>query len=104
MKLYHLSTEYQEEIAGILRKADIVAWFLDDLRPANVPFKHRVKLTDDSPIYSMSRRLPLYQNGLVCSKINKILADIIIPRSQSVWSLPVVIAGKMDGGAQFCVD
>ena len=88
----------------MLLSKDIVAWCLEDLRPAKVPVTHSFDLTDENPIYHRNRRLSPKHNQVVREEIDKMLKAGIIRPSVSAWSFPVVIATKKDGKLRFCVD
>lgn len=102
MKLKHNSSEYQMEVTSMCRDIDIVAWSLDDLRPASVIFKNSFELSNAIPIYTRICPLPLQHNYLDRNEINKMLAAGIVTPSNSAFSFPFVIPGKRGGKARFC--
>lgn len=85
----------------MLSDMDIVAWSLDGLHPADVMVKHSFDLTNDSPIYTTSRRIPPRNNELVCYEINKMLAAGITTPSRSAWSFQILTAGENKGKERF---
>ena len=103
-RLAHLPREAQEILFHALGANDIVAWTLDDLRPASVPFRHGFELTDEVPIHFRSRRLSPRHQAIVREELDRMLEAGIIKPSVSAWSFPVVIVQKKDGKPRFCVD
>ena len=103
-KLAHLPEDVQEEISSTLRDSGTVAWSLDDLHPADVPFTHSFELETEPPVHSRARRFPPRHATVVRQELDKMLGAGIITPSRSAWSFPVVIASKKDGKPRFCVD
>ena len=103
-KLRHLAFENREGIVSSMQNSGIVAWSLDDLRPADVPVSHSFELEDPRPITHTIRRLPPRHNEVVHEELRKMLEAGIITPSISAWSFPIVIASKKDGKPRFCVD
>lgn len=101
MNLNQLSSEYLTEVTSMLSDRVIFALSLDNLHPATVPGKHTFDLTDDSSIYSRSRRLAPQRNELIDKEIEKILVAGIITPSQYTWSFPIFIGGKKDVSVRF---
>ena len=103
-RLVHLPKETREILFHTLDENDIVAWTLDDLRPASVPYRHGFELTDDQPIHFRSRRLSPRHQEIVRLELDRMLEAGIIKPYVSAWSFPVVIFQKKDGKPRFCVD
>lgn len=103
-KVSHLPDYVARELLSTLQELEIVAWSLDDLRPANVPVRHAFDLTSDVPIHSRARRLPPKHNDMIRDEIYKMLWAGIITPASSAWSFPFFIATKKDGKPRFCVD
>lgn len=99
-----LSEIKREEINSSLRKANVVAWSLTDVRHADVPVSHSVELPVDKPIYFSARRMYPNHNDFIRKEIHLLLEAGITTPFSSVWSFPFVIASKEDGSPRFCVD
>ena len=66
--------------------------------------QHKIKLTDNTPIYQRPRRFPkpiAEEIERQCQELNSL--DIIEP-SISPWSSPVVPVRKKDGSIRMCID
>jgi hypothetical protein len=66
--------------------------------------KHKIRLTDETPIYQRPRRFPppiAEEIERQCQELNAL--DIIEP-SVSPWSAPVVPVRKKDGSIRMCID
>lgn len=65
---------------------------------------HKIRLTDQTPIYQRPRRFPRPINDEIerqCQELNAL--DIIEP-SMSPWSSPIVPVRKKDGSVRMCID
>lgn len=60
--------------------------------------RHKVKLTDDTPIYTKLYRYPEVHRSEIKQQIEKMLSQGIIQNSTSPWSSPVwIVPKKLDG-------
>jgi hypothetical protein len=86
-----------EECLGVFSMGDF------DIGHASVT-SHKIRLTDDTPIYQRPRRFPAPIADEIerqCNELN--ILDIIEP-SISPWSAPVVPVRKKDGTIRLCID
>ena len=102
-KLRHLAFKTMESILSSIQNSGIVAWSLDDLRPADVPVSHSFELEDPRPITHTARRLPPRHNEMVREELRQMLEAGIITSSISARPFHIVIASKKDGKPKFCV-
>ena len=66
--------------------------------------RHRIQLTDDTPIKQQLRRVPIAHQERIDKELQKAIdAGAAVP-SESPWASPVVMARKKDGTWRFCVD
>lgn len=81
-KLSHLAVDEQARIEGLLHGEDVLAWFLHDLRSAEMTVRHSFELIGESPIHHRPRRLSPRHNQVVESEVKKMLeAGVIAPAS-----------------------
>ena len=66
--------------------------------------KHRIELTDYTPIKDRYRRIPPHQYEEVRKHLKEMLDVGAIRRSNSQWASPVVLVRKKDGSLRFCID
>lgn len=64
----------------------------------------KIDIREHPPLKLRLYGIPFHKRELVEQAIQEMLEAGIIERSQSLWSFPIVIAGKKDGGYRFCVD
>ena len=103
-KLTHLAPDFQEAVAEVVLKHDVVAQSLSDLRPASVPTVHHFTLTDYRPIRQKVRRMHPDHQEIVKDQIDKMLKAGIIKPVESEWAFPITLADKADGTKRLCVD
>lgn len=82
----------------------IIVWDLDQLGPADVPYRHAFELKDTTPSCSPLRRLPERLNEIVKKEIVMMLIGKGIKPANSTWGFAVVIFRKKDGSPRFCVE
>jgi hypothetical protein len=66
--------------------------------------KHRIELTDTSPVKLRYRRIPPSMYNEVRQHINELLEAGHIRPSKSPWSFPLVLVRKADQSLRMCVD
>ena len=66
--------------------------------------KHRIELTDNTPIKQKYRRIPPHLFEAVKAEIQKMLENGVIRPSFSPYSSPLSIAIKKDGTPRICLD
>lgn len=103
-KLVHIDEPYQENLFNTLLDLEIMAWDLQELRPALVPVEHLFELKEHRPIFHRSRRLSPRDMKIVEEEVEKMLAGGVITPVASEWGFPVVIVRKKDGNPRFCID
>ena len=74
-----------------------------DLGKTNL-VKHKIELTDYTPIKDRYRRIPPHQYEEVRKHLKEMLDVRAIRRSNSPWASPVVLVRKKDGSLRFCID
>ena len=74
-----------------------------DLGKTNL-VKHKIELTDYTPIKDRYRRIPPHQYEEVRKHLKEMLDVGAIRRSNSLWASPVVLVRKKDGSLRFCID
>lgn len=103
--ILHLGEKKTGRIIEALQQPDtMIAQSLDKLRPAEVPYRHAVKIFDNTPIYSKMRRMPERYNRIIKRELEMMMAARIIKPANCLCRFPVVIARKKDGNARFCID
>ena len=65
--------------------------------------KHKIELTDYTPIKDRYRRIPLHQYEEVRKHLKEMLDVRAIRRSNSPWASPMVLVRKKDGSLRFCI-
>ncbi len=66
--------------------------------------KHRINLTDETPLKQRHRRIPPAMYEEVRSHLQQLKECGIIQESASPWASPVVLVRKKNGKLRFCVD
>lgn len=94
VRLDHLNPEELNKIKNLLNS--YVDIFQFDNQPLSFTnsIKHRIRLKDDTPIYSKSYRYPYIHKEEVKNQIQSMLKQGIIRPSHSPWSSPVWIVPK----------
>jgi hypothetical protein len=104
VSLSHLDAAQSEQVYAMMENCLHVFSVSDsDVGHASVT-QHKIKLTDDTPIYQRPRRFPgpvADEIERQCQELNSL--DIIEP-SISPWSAPVVPIRKKDGTIRLCID
>ena len=102
--LSHLESEQKKDIYNILSKYRQVFSANDsDIGLASVT-SHKIRLTDETPIYQRPRRVPQPISEELERQCRELCdADIIEP-STSAWSSPIVPVRKKDGTIRMCID
>lgn len=89
----HLSETVKEKfIHALIDAGSVIAWHLEELRPASVPYTHSFQITDERPICFPLRRMPTKHNENVKHEIDEMIKARIIKPASSPWGFPVVIA------------
>lgn len=103
--LRNLSQDQQSDVRGPqLGRISIVAWSLEDICQAGVPYRHSFDLKEERPLYFPFRRTPSKHNDFVKSEIEGMLKARFIKPAESPRAFAVVISTKSDGPPRFCVD
>lgn len=98
----HLTREEAKVVNDVLlRQPSIVAWDLDQLRPADMPYRHWLKLLDSSPICPPLRRLAESINNIVKKEIHMMMNTRIITPANSPWGFFCGNFLKKDGSPGF---
>jgi hypothetical protein len=99
----HLSPDLQNDIVKLITKIPNV--FAADDKPLTVNnfYKQNIKLTDPSPVYTKSYRVPHSQKPEIERQVSKMLKDNIIEPSASNFNSPILLVPKKspDGSKKF---
>ena len=96
--------EQQQRAKHVIKKYSFLfAMGTLDLGRTNL-VKHKIELTDYTPIKDRYRRIPPHQYEEVRKHLKEMLDVGAIRRSNSPWASPVVLVRKKDGSLRFCID
>ena len=96
--------EQQQRAKDVIKKYSFLfAMGTLDLGKTNL-VKHKIELTDYTPIKDRYRRIPPHQYEEVRKHLKEMLDVGAIRRSNSPWASPVVLVRKKDGSLRFCID
>ena len=96
--------EQQQRAKDVIKKYSFLfAMGTLDLGKTNL-VKHKIELTDYTPIKDRYRRIPPHQYEEVLKHLKEMLDVGAIRRSNSPWASPVVLVRKKDGSLRFCID
>ena len=96
--------EQQQRAKDVIKKYSFLfAMGTLDLGKTNL-VKHKIELTDYTPIKDRYRRIPPHQYEEVRKHLKEMLDVRAIRRSNSPWASPVVLVHKKDGSLRFCID
>lgn len=101
IRTQHLNLEEKAEIIALCRKyKDIFYNENSDLSFTNA-VKHKIRVTDEEPIYCKSYRYPYHLKTEIQTQIQKLLDNKIIRPSISPYSSPVwIVPKKMDASGK----
>ena len=102
VKIYeNLQEDEREEIRNLLQRYKKV--FSNS--PGKISnIKHRIDLTNDTPVYIKPYPLPHSIREEIKDDINKLKLEGVIRESTSPYASPLVIAKKKDGSRRLCPD
>ena len=96
--------EQQQKAKDVIKEYSFLfAMGILDLGKTNL-VKHKIELTDYTPIKDRYRRIPPHQYEEVQKHLKEMLDVGAIRRSNSPWASPVVLVRKKDGSLRFCID
>ena len=96
--------EQQQRAKDVIKKYSFLfAMGTLDLGKTNL-VKHKIELTDYTPIKDRYHRIPPHQYKEVRKHLKEMLDVGAIRRSNSPWASPVVLVRKKDGSLRFCID
>ena len=96
--------EQQQRAKEVIKKYSFLfAMESLDLGRTNL-IKHKIELTDYTPIKDRYRRIPPHQYEEVRKHLKEMLDIGAIRRSNSPWASPMVLVCKKDGSLRFCID
>ena len=96
--------EQQQRAKDVIKKYSFLfAMGTLDLGRTNL-VKHKIELTDYTPIKDRYRRIPPHQYEEVRKHLKEMLDVRAIRCSNSPWASPVVLVRKKDGSLRFCID
>lgn len=94
LRLDHMNNEERGVIESLCHE------YKDIFYCENIPLsftnevKHRIRTTNEDPVFIRARRLPPTQTQEIKSQVNKLLKDNVIQESFSPWSAPVHLVPK----------
>ena len=102
--LEHLTSEERHRVHQCLEKhRKAFSWNSLDLGHCSA-YKHRIRLTDDTPFKERYRRIPPAMVDEVRSHLQEMLDSGVIQESKSPFSSPAVFVRKRDGSLRFVID
>lgn len=97
LRLDHLNSDEKKSILDICLKFNDIFYLPNDNLTCTSTIEHEIKITDNTPIFTKSYRLPEIHKDEVDKQINKMLKQGIIRPSASPWSSPLwVVPKKVD--------
>ena len=66
--------------------------------------KHAINTGEQYPVRVPKRRIPLEQQKIIKTEVDKMIDLGVVEPSESPWTSPVVLVKKKDGSLRFCVD
>lgn len=94
LRTSHLNPEEKKELFKVCREYDDIFHREDQNLSFTNQVKHRIRVVDDTPIYTKSYRYPFVHKQEVRKQISSMLEQGIIRPSYSPWSSPVWIVPK----------
>lgn len=97
----HLNSEEKKQLLKLCKKFYDIFYKEGDCLTFTNEIKHRIKTTDDTPVYAKSYRYPFIHKEEVKKQISSMLEQGIIKHSYSPWSSPVwIVPKKMDASGK----
>lgn len=97
----HMNTEEKEKITKLCKDYSDIFYYEDCPLTFTNTIKHKIKTTDEIPVYTKSYRYPYIHKAEVQSQIEKMLQQKIIQPSESPWSSPIwIVPKKLDASGQ----
>lgn len=90
----HMNPEEKEKITNLCKKYSDIFYHEDCQLSFTNTVKHKIRTSDETPVYTKSYRYPHIHKEEVKSQINKMLKQKIIQPSESPWSSPIWIVSK----------
>lgn len=97
----NLDVVSRERLTEIIRRNYLEP---DDIVTVPHPYEMNIRLTDDTPIHAVPRRLSYYERNEVQNTIDRLLDKNIIRPSQSPYASAIVLVKKKSGEIRMCVD
>lgn len=93
-RIEHLNETDREKLIALIKEFSVL--FKQDDEPLSFTnrIKHRIRTTDELPVYSKSYRYPEVHRQEVRKQINEMLSQNIIRPSHSPWSSPIWVVPK----------
>lgn len=97
----HMNPEEKATISKLIREYHDLFHLENNKLTFTNQIKHKIRTTDEIPVYTKSYRFPEIHKKEVETQINKMLAQNIIRPSNSAWSSPLwVIPKKLDSSGK----
>lgn len=90
----HLNEEERINLEKLCSKYADVFYIEGESLTFTNKIKHRIRTTDELPVYTKSYRYPYIHREEVKDQINKMLSQGIIRPSESAWSSPIWVVPK----------
>lgn len=90
----HLNSEEKFKLLELLKEFPNIFYNENEKLTFTNAIKHKVRTTDEIPVYTKSYRLPFAYKKEVNNQIKKMLEQNIIVPSQSPWSAPLWLVPK----------
>lgn len=101
LRLNHLNSEEKASVLNLCKKFSDIFFMKNTQLTFTNQVKHRIKTTDDIPIYSKSYRYPFVHKNEVKMQISELLEQGIIRQSFSPWSSPIwIVPKKLDASGK----
>lgn len=97
----HMNLEEKQKITKLCKEYSDIFYYEDCPLTFTNNIKHRIRTTDEIPVYTKSYRYPHIHKAEVQSQIDKMLQQKIIQPSESPWSSPIwIVPKKQDASGQ----
>lgn len=94
IRMDHMNTEEKTKILKLTHEFKDIFHSEKEKLTFTHTVKHKLRLTDDTPVYVRNYRKPPHQQKEIDNQVNELLDNGIIQGSNSPWSCPVHIVPK----------
>lgn len=93
-KRIHLLVYYAKSIENIFSNADIVALFLQDLRPSDIPFQHTFDMTSETRDFYCAQMFSARHIYIFPVEVDNMMESGMIKSWFPAWSFPIFVTTK----------